>query len=191
MGNWSWVRCTRASTYATIGTKHVHTREVHLVAGIASARQASKRVVGGSGGHVGGQSLGRGNTSRRGRLGGVAGGALDHVDGVVRLDLVCGKGIVVFHDAARVDEPLAFDGDILKVGASELSLEVENRGALGHCDDVVALGRRLDLEGELGIAARFCVVGHGARRQGRLRMERERGGKDVWASCWLAQNEAG
>lgn len=137
------------------------------MAGISGAGQTSQRVVGGSRGHVCGQGLGGGHAGVWRWRSGVAGGALDHVDDVVGLDLVCGEGIVVLHDTARVDEPLALDGDVFKVLAGEFGLEVEDRGRVGHCDGVGAVRRSLDLEGDLGIAARVCVVGHGARRRER------------------------
>lgn len=82
------------------------------------------------------------------------------MDSVVRLNLVRGQRIVVLHNAAGVDEALTIDGNILKLGGGQLRLEVQDSRRLGHGDGVRAVLRRLDPKGDLGIAARLCVVGH-------------------------------
>ncbi|KAK7999284.1 hypothetical protein PG990_011884 [Apiospora arundinis] len=149
------------NAYTTVGPKHVGRGKAGQ-AGIASARQASQRVVGSAGGHVGGHlgsGGGGGGSGRSGR--GVAGGALDQMHGVARLYLVCAQRLLVLHDAARVDEALALDGDVLVVLGGELGLEVVDGGSLGHGEGVFAITRRLHVEGDLGIRRSLCVVGHG------------------------------
>lgn len=147
-------------THAAIWAKHIQTRQVDLMTGIASAGEASEGVVSGAGGHVGRYSRGGGGGSGGGGLTRVAGGALDHVDGVVGLDLVDAQGIVVLHDTSRVDEPLPVDRDVLEVFAGELGLEVQDGRRLGHGDCVRAVRGRLDLEGDLSVTARLGGVGH-------------------------------
>lgn len=123
-------------TYTTVGSKHVETGEVDLVASVSSASQASQGVVSSTGGHVG--RHGRGCRGRRcgGGLGLVAGSALDHVDGIVVLDLVVAERVVVLHDAAGVDQALPLNRDVLEVLAGQLGLEFEDGGSLGHGDGV-------------------------------------------------------
>lgn len=147
-------------TYAAVGTEHVHPWEVDLVASIAGACQACQRVVWiGTGRNVLRNSSGR-RASRR-LLSWVAGSTLDHVNGIVGLNLVGAEGIIILHDPARVDQPLSLNGDFLVVVAGKLGLELQNGGCLGHCDVVSAVRRRLHLEGDLAIATRLDIVGHG------------------------------
>lgn len=77
------------------------------------------------------------------------------------LDLVVAEGVVVLHDAAGVDQALPLDGDVLEVLAGQLGLEFEDGGSLGHGDGVGGVRRGLDLEGDLSVAARLGVIGHG------------------------------
>lgn len=150
-------------TYASISTEQVRTGQ-GCVTSKAGARETSQEVVGRStGGHVARYGLGhglRGGAARSWSR--IAGGALDKVDGVARLDLVRGKRVLVLHHPARVDETLAFDRNALELFGGELVLEVQNGGGLGHGDCVVLFARSLYLERDLGgLAGALGIVGHG------------------------------
>lgn len=152
----------RGTSHSSVGAKHVSGGQVRE-ASIAGAGKASERVVGGSGSHVGGHlRLTYGLLGRGGRGSGrrIAGGALDQVNCVAGLDLVCAERLLVLHDTARVDESLSLDGDILEVGGGQLGLEVEDGGGLVHGDSVIAVTRGLDLEGDLGFRS-LGSLGHG------------------------------
>ena len=73
------------------------------------------------------------------------------MDGVAWLDLVRGQGVLVLHDASRVDEALPLDGDVLVLLSGELGLELANGRCLGHGDLVVLVARGLHLEGDLSL----------------------------------------
>lgn len=150
-------------SYTSIGTEHVGAGQVGM-AGKASPGQAGQEVVGGgAGSHVAWHGLrdGGGGGGAGGRCR-IAGGALDKVDGVAWLDLVRGQGILVLHDASRVDETLSLDGDVLVLLSGKLGLELANGRCLGHGDLVVLVARGLDLEGDLSLGGSgiLRLVGH-------------------------------
>lgn len=84
------------------------------------------------------------------------------MDGVARLDLVRGKSVLILHDATGVNEALLLFGDVCELLGGELRLQVQNGDRVGHCDGVGLFTRGLHLEGDHGLAAAFCVVGHGS-----------------------------
>ena len=105
-----------------------------------------------------------------GRRGGVARCALHHVDSITSLDLVCAKGLVILHDAPRVDQALPLSRNVFEVLPGKLRLELQDGRGLGYRDIVGLVARTLDLEGQgSATTAALGIVGHAAIAKARLR----------------------
>lgn len=79
---------------------------------------------------------------------------------IASLNLVCAQRLGILHNSTRIDQAHPIHSHVLEVTPRELSLEVEDGGALGYGDSMLAIAGGLHLKGHLVVGDRGVFCGH-------------------------------